>query len=150
MRIPASVLLAPAMAVALAAPVAAEVAPRSESMMTLVVPEAHAKMGTVYYTKYPPQSAQVTFTSNAPLERIIGTSNGVVGYFVADVQGGKPTGRIEAGAFRLPVKSFDSGIPMRNGHMQGGYFFDAEGHPEITVAITGSRDARLVKESEGS
>ena len=124
----------------------AEVAERTDSWTTLQVPAAHAKLGRVYYVKYPPHSAQVTFTSDAPLERIVGTSNGVVGYIVAEVQDDKPTGRIVAGAFRLPVRSFDTGIPMRNDHLRGNFFLNADEFPEIQIAIKSSEQVALTKE----
>ena len=129
---------------------AAEVAKRTDSWTTLAVPAEHAKLGRVYYVKYPPHSAQVTFISDAPLERIVGTSNAIVGYLVAEIQDDKPTGRIVAGAFRLPVRSFDTGIPMRNGHLRGGFFLNAAEYPEIQVAINGSEAVVVTKEEDES
>ncbi len=104
---------------------AAEVAKRTDSWTTLEVPPEHARLGRVYYVKYPPHSAQVTFVSDAPIERIVGTSNAVVGYVVAEMENDRPTGRIVAGAFLLAVSSIDSGISMRNGHLRGRMFFNA-------------------------
>ncbi len=129
---------------------AAGVAKRTASFMALEVPAEHAKLGQVYHVKYPGESAQVNFTSNAILERIVGTTNAVVGYVVAETEGGNLTGRILAGGFRLPVRSFDSGIPMRNGHMMGRFFFNAKEFPEITVAITGSEGAKLISKDDES
>ena len=100
------VLLCVAVSIVLGGTSVAEVAERSDSWTTLRVPAEHAQLGRVYYVKYPAHSAQVTFVSDAPIERIVGTSNAVVGYVVAEIKDDQPTGRIVAGAFRLPVKSF--------------------------------------------
>ena len=144
-----TLLLALVIAIA-AAPVAADVAERTDSWTTLAVPDAHAKLGRVYYVKYPPHSAQITFTSDAPLERIVGTSNAVVGYLVAEVANDEPTGKILAGAFRVPVTSFDTGIPLRDEHLRGPYFLNAAQHPEIMVEVTGSTSVAAGAKDEKS
>lgn len=113
---------------------------------TLTVPDDQAKLGTVYYV-HPGKDAQATFTSNAPLEHIKGTNNKVVGYFVLD---GKPDGSdfgIKAGAFRLPVKEFDTGIPMRNEHLAGDRWMNAKAYPDVTFTIKEARNISLEKES---
>lgn len=129
---------------------AAEVPERTDSWTTLEVPPEHADLGRVYYVKYPPHSAQVTFVSDAPIERIVGTSNAVVGYLVAEIENDRPTGRIIAGAFRLPVASFDTGIPMRNNHLRGRMFFNAAEFPEIQIAVKGSEEVSVVKGGDES
>lgn len=138
------------LAVAGAATVArAAVPPRTESGTTLVVPDSHTSLGRVYYVRYPAHSGQVTFVSDAPIERIVGTTDKIVGYVVAGIADGAPTGSILAGGFRLPVRSFDSGIDMRNGHMMQPEFLDAEKFPEITFEVTGSRDVVEVERGDG-
>lgn len=121
---------------------------RTSKGRTLVVPDAQAAMGTVYYV-HPGKDAQVTFTSDAPLEHIKGTNNNVVGYFVF---GGKPDGSgfdIKAGVFRLPVKAFDTGIPMRNEHLAGDRWMNAQSYPDVVFVVTNARNAALAKEGEG-
>ena len=122
----------------------ADVPPRTLSGTTLVVPAEHATLGRVYYVRYPSHTGQITFTSDAPIEIIVGTSSRVVGYAVIEERDGTPTGRLLAGGFRLPVRSLDSGIPLRNEHMQQENFLDADNYPDITFAITGSDDLRQV------
>ncbi len=128
--------------------VRAEVPPRTESGTTLVVPDSHKSLGRVYYVRYPAHSGQVTFMSDAPIERIVGTCDKIVGYAVAEIADGVPTGSILAGGFRLPVRSFDSGIEMRNGHMMQPGFLDAASFPEITFEVTGSRDVAEVERGD--
>ena len=137
-------------AIVAALPVArAEVPPRTESGTTLVVPDSHKSLGRVYYVRYPAHSGQVTFVSDAPIERIVGTNDKIVGYAVAEISDGVPTGSILAGGFRLPVRSFDSGIEERNGHMMQPGFLDAATFPEITFEVTGSRDVTEVEQGDG-
>lgn len=130
-------------AAALPAALAAE---RSEKGITLVVPTEHAAMGKVYHALVG-KDAQVTFTSDAPLEHIKSSSNRVVGYAVVKDPAAGPG--IVAGEFRLPVASFDTGIPMRNEHLQGERWMDAKGHPDIVFTMSAFNDARLEKEGEG-
>ena len=122
---------------------------RTASWTTLEVPPEHAAMGQVYYVKYPAHSAQVTFVSNAPIERLVGTSHAVVGYLVAEMENEKPTGRILAGAFRLPVASFETGIAMRDGHLRGRMFLNADEYPEITVLVNGSDNVTPMSHDDG-
>ncbi len=146
------VRLAVACAVCLlaAAVTSANVPPRTLSGTTLVVPAEHETLGRVYYVRYPSHTGQITFASDAPIEIIVGTSSRVVGYAVVEERDGMPTGRLLAGGFRLPVRSLDSGIPLRNEHMQQENFLDADNYPDITFAITGSDDLRQTSASDDS
>lgn len=140
-----------AMCLALGAPALAEQAPeRSSSGTTLVVPESERAAGRVYHLRYPGHSAQVTFTSEAPLERIVGTTNRVVGYLVAEVDDdGALTGGLRSGAFRLPVASLRSGIPLRDEHMRSERFLHASAHPEVTFVLESTTDIERVREDNG-
>jgi len=106
----------------------------SENGFELVVPEAHAKLGTVYHA-LKGQDAQVTFTSDAPLEYIRGTSNAVIGYAVVG-EGGE----LLAGEFMLPIESLDTGIPMRNKHLQSKRWMEAETYPNVVFRIAETTD----------
>ncbi len=109
------------------------------------VPAEHAAMGKVYRVHASAKDAQMTFTSDAPLEHIKGVSNRVSGYAVAPTSEGVEAGLL-AGKFVLPVESIDTGIPMRNEHLKGERWLNAEAHPEITFEITGVEGAKLAKE----
>ena len=61
-------------------------ADRTESGRTLIVPDDHTSLGTVYFV-HAGKDAQMTFTSDAPLEHIKGTSNQAIGYAVAPDNG---------------------------------------------------------------
>lgn len=137
----------PMVALSLISVAGAEVPQRSDYAMTLEVPAEHAAAGKVFYVVYPAWDAQITFTSDAPLERITGTSNKVVGYAVAEMDGEHPTGRLSAAAFSVPLRTLDTGIPARNGHLQTGWT-DAAGYPDITFELIDSKDAKLAKEGE--
>lgn len=135
-----------ALAAGLAVAPASLAADRSEKGMTLVVPSEHASMGTVYHALVG-KDAQVTFTSDAPLEHIKASSNRVVGYAVVKDPASGPV--ITAGEFRLPISSFDTGIPMRNEHLQGERWMDAKGHPDVVFTMSAFNDANVEKEGEG-
>src|SRR3954453_22321279 len=57
-------------------------AEKSASGKSLVVPEAAAKKGTVYYC-LPEHGRQIYFVSDAPVEKIKGQSDKVIGYCIA-------------------------------------------------------------------
>ena len=105
----------------------------------------HAKHGTVFYVADPLGRNQVTFTSEAPLEDIVGTTNQIVGYLVFDPD--KPKNGVR-GFFKVPVKALDSGIPLRNEHLQSDMWLNAEAHPEITFTIEGAEDVYQTKFSK--
>ncbi len=117
---------------------------RSESGKTLVIPPDHASLGQPYYV-HSGLDAQVTFISDAPLEHIKGTSNKVIGYAVRS--SGDAFG-LSGGEFVLPVSSFDTGIPMRNEHLQGPRWMDAPSHPDVVFVLKSAKDASEVKKSE--
>ncbi len=107
---------------------------RTESGATLAVPAEEAARGKVYYL-ISGRDNQITFKSDAPLEKIEGTSNEVVGYVVVGEKEGQPFDII-SGAFRLPVESLKTGIPQRDDHLRGGEWLNAGAHPDITYSIT--------------
>jgi len=126
-----------ALAPAIAAP------ERTDSGKTLVVPSEHMSMGEVYFA-YPGKDAQVSFASDAPLEHIKGNSASVVGYAVWNPD----TNTLEAGMFVLPVDSMDTGIPLRNEHMQGERWLHASEHPDITFKLTDSTSSQLKRQTD--
>lgn len=122
-------------------------APRTEKGMTLQVPAEHASMGKVYYV-LPGKDGQITFTSDAPLEHIKGTSSRVIGYAVAPTDAAQ-AGALLAGEFVLPVGSLNTGIPMRDEHLRSDRWMGAESHPDIVFTLKEVRDAKVAKQDAG-
>lgn len=104
-----------------------------------------AKVGTVFYVNDQRNRDWVTFKSYAPLEDIVGTSTEIYGYLVFDPANPTSGGR---GEISVPVASIETGIPMRDGHMQGAAWLDAENYPELTLTITNVKDVEEVKSSD--
>lgn len=75
---------------------------------------------------------QASFESNAPLESISGLSNEIHGSVTFDVDNFKET---LVGTISVPVKSIDTGIELRNEHMQGEPWLYAEKYPEVKFEI---------------
>lgn len=127
-------------------PAAFAKATKTERGGTLVVPNEHSSLGTVYYL-HTGKDAQVTFTSDAPLEHIKGVSSQVIGYaVVAPAKDGAPA-KLVAGEFHLPIVSLDTGIPMRDEHLQGQRWLDAASYPDVVFTLAEVRDVKLVSET---
>jgi len=106
-----------------------------------------AKMGTVFYVDDPMARNTVTFTSEAPLEDIVGTTAQIKGYLVFDPAKPDKGGR---GELMVPVKSLNTGIPLRDEHLQSGGWLNADTHPHIKLTITDVSGVKGVKSSSGS
>jgi polyisoprenoid-binding protein YceI len=77
--------------------------------------------------------SQVQFVSEAPLERITGTSSGVTGVVLLD-----PKNPVEArGEIAVPVASIRTGIDLRDEHLRSDSWLDAGRNPEIVFALRG-------------
>lgn len=114
-------------------------APRTPSGLALVVPEEHAALGRVYEVM-PGQDAQATFTSEALLGRIVGTSAAAVGYLITPLVFPSDAAVSEippiyTGEFRVPVASIDTGIPARNEHMRSSRWLDAVEAPDLVFRL---------------
>lgn len=121
---------------------------RSTTGTTLVVPEAHAALGVVYFVETGGPDVQVTFISDAPVERVVGTSSAVVGYAVVAEDPASAAGPLLAGAFRLPVASFETGIPLRNEHLRSSRWMDAGAHPDVHFVLSAFEGATLAKQDD--
>lgn len=144
-------LLTPAvLAVALTPAIGAlaAVPPRTPSGLTLEIPPDHADAGTPFYV-VTGADTQLTFISNAPFERISGTSGDIVGYIIMpDLGDAVPSSVAMPGAFRLPVASIDTGLAARNGHLQSGRWLNAESFPDITFELREARDINVTRRDE--
>jgi polyisoprenoid-binding protein YceI len=105
-----------------------------------------AKMGTVFHVADPMQRNTITFTSQAPLEDMVGTANDLGGYVVFDPANPRKGVR---GSIAVPVKKMDTGIPLRDEHMQSEAWLNARQHPHIKFTATESKDLKRVKRGEG-
>lgn len=118
---------------------------RSEDALTLRVPAEQVRAGTVYHVLTGREN-QVTFTSDAPLERFEGTTNGVIGYAVVAPPAGDAAGdeqqadrpvfpEVIAGEFHCAVDAIRTGIPLRDRHLAGRNWLDAKSHPDIVFRL---------------
>ncbi|MEX2219281.1 MAG: YceI family protein [Phycisphaerales bacterium] len=124
---------------ALAGPPAA----KSPSGKSLVIPEAHQKLGTVYHA-LPGRDRQVFFDSDAPVERIKGQSNQVIGYCIA---GKDNPANLKAGEWHLPVKSMRTGNRTRDRHLTEANWLNAPANPDVIFALKEVKD--LAAQGEG-
>jgi len=107
----------------------------------------HAKYGTVFYVADPMGRNTITFTSEAPLEDIIGTTNQIYGYVVFDPNRPENGGR---GVFTVPVASLDTGIPLRDEHLHSEMWLNAAEHPQIEFTIDFAKDIKVAKITHNS
>ncbi len=104
----------------------------------------HAKHGTVFYIADPMGRNTISFTSQAPLEDIIGTTNQIAGYVVFDPKNPIKGGR---GQLNVSTASLKTGIPLRDEHLQGKDWLDAKKYPSISLGIESVKDVKTVKET---
>lgn len=110
------------------------------------LPKQLVSAGTVYHT-LSERETQIVFTSDAPLENIVGKSNSVVGYLV---QGPETSPASLKGAhWVLPVESLATGIPLRDSHMTGSEWLDAKEFPTIEFKLEKVEDAKSIKSGDG-
>jgi len=116
------------------------VAPRTEDGRGLVVPEAHRKLGAVLGTVERERSL-ARFVSESGIEKFNGETKEIAGYVVvSDLSAalkGEAAPKFAAGAFRVACESIKTGIALRDEHMLGDEWLDAERHPDITFAVSG-------------
>jgi polyisoprenoid-binding protein YceI len=110
-------------------------------------PPATLSEGAVVYRTLTGRDAQVVFSSDAPLEKIVGKSNAVVGYAVPG-PADNPA-KLECAAWILPVNSLATGIPLRDDHMTGDEWLDAKDYPTIEFVLSRTEEVKEVKRGEG-
>jgi polyisoprenoid-binding protein YceI len=86
----------------------------------------------------------VTFTSAAPLEDIVGTSREIAGHIVFDPSNPQKGGH---GKLTVSVASWNTGIPLRDEHLLGADWLNAEKFPNITLEIESVKDIKSVKQN---
>lgn len=119
-------------------------AEKSSDGKTLAVTDTQKAKGTLYHA-LTGRDRQVYFESDAPIENIKGQSNAVVGFAVISKE--KP-GAVVAGEWHLPIKSMKTGIKVRDEHMAGKDWLDAEKQPDIVVQIRSAEDVKETKKTD--
>ena len=88
---------------------------------------------------------QVTFFSETPLEDINGTANGIGGSVSFDVANFAKTLK---GKLTMQVTSMNSGIELRNRHLQSTNWLDAAKYPEISFEIKSVSDVKQIADNK--
>lgn len=112
---------------------------------SLVLHESHRNKGTVYHA-LSERDRQIYFVSEAPLEKIKGQSNKVIGYVVAGPSGSPAS--LVGGEWHLPVKSMKTGIRKRDQHLTEKNWLDAESFPNIVFQLSKVEEVSLEKASD--
>jgi polyisoprenoid-binding protein YceI len=116
------------------------------ALATIVLTSAALAAGEKFEINDPTGRNTVTFTSEAPLEDIVGTTNQITGRLEFDPA--NPDGGAK-GMLEVPVASLDTGIPLRDEHLRSAAWLNAEGHPNITIEIKSLDTIDLVKSGDG-
>ncbi len=101
--------------------------------------------GRVFSVEDPMGRNTVTFKSTAPLEDIVGTSNQITGQLVFDPSNPNAGGR---GELVVPIKSLNTGIPLRDEHLASSDWLNAAKNPNIEFKITEVKNVREVKNTK--
>jgi polyisoprenoid-binding protein YceI len=88
---------------------------------------------------------QVTFFSETPLEDINGTANGIGGSVSFDVANFAKTLN---GKLTVQVTSMNTGIELRNRHLQSTNWLDAQKYPEISFEIKSVSDLNQIADNK--
>lgn len=99
-----------------------------------------------FYINDPMGRNSMTFTSTAPLEDVVGTTNDVTGMIVFDPSNPEKGGH---GELIIPVASLNTGIPLRDEHLQSDQWLNAKKYPNITLKIKSLSNVKEVKSSDG-
>ncbi len=106
-----------------------------------------AKHGTVFHATDPMGRNNVTFSSQAPLEDITGTTNDLRGYLTFDPM--RPRAGVR-GEMVVSVASLNTGIPLRDEHLRSAEWLDAAAHPTISFTIEDTTSIREVKRTDAA
>jgi len=92
-------------------------------------------------------SNNLTFDSDAPVEKIHGTANGVTGSFILNPADLEAT----TGTITVPVRNMKTAITKRDDHMYSPNWLDADAFPTISYSVkslknvkTTNKDGRMV------
>lgn len=88
---------------------------------------------------------QASFYSSMPLEDVTGTGNAVTGNVTFDVSNFTKTLK---GKISIRVSSINTGIELRNHHLQSANWLDASKYPDITFEIVSVSDMKQVSDNK--
>lgn len=97
--------------------------------------------GIVFTVDDPMNRNSVTFKSTAPLEDIVGISHQITGRLIFDPEKPKQGGY---GELTISIKSLSTGIPLRDEHLAGADWLNAEKNPNISFKIKEIKNVKLV------
>ena len=103
--------------------------------------------GATLYHTLTGRDAQVIFTSDAPLEKIIGKSNALAGFAVPGPKDSPAS--LSQAKWILPVRSLATGIPLRDQHLADKDWLDADTAPNIEFVLSRVADIKEVKRGDG-
>jgi polyisoprenoid-binding protein YceI len=83
------------------------------------------------------------FISEAPLENIRGTADGITGSFKLDASNLESS----SGTITVQVRSMKTAITKRDGHMYSATWLDADKFPTISYALTGLKNISVTNEN---
>ena len=104
-----------------------------------------AKSKHMFRIDDPMKRNTATFTSNAPLEDIVGTTNEISGYITFNPMDPKAGSH---GKVMVPVASLNSGIPLRDEHLRSADWLNAAKHPNIIFEFDNVSDVKVVKKTD--
>jgi len=95
---------------------------------------SHDELGRVFRVVEGGRTPEIAFVSDAPLEHFVGECHSVGGYAVI-------SGRHDLVALNLtaPVAAFTTGIPMRDEHLTGDRWLNADDHPNLRFQLADAR-----------
>ncbi len=83
----------------------------------------------------------IKFVSAAPLEEIKGTTSGITGSFILDLDNLEAT----SGKITVDVESMNTRLNKRDSHMKGKEWLDSKQYPTIVFEIKGLSDIQIVR-----
>ena len=92
------------------------------------------KSRTYHFGTHPARTS-VTFTSEADIETIHGTTNVLSGSIKVDARG-----KTASGNLTIPVKNLKTGIALRDEHLRSDAWLDERKHPSIRLRLISARE----------
>lgn len=107
------------------------------ALALLVTPLATSSASAQSRTVSAQRGSGIQFVSDAPLERMTGRSSSLTGDFTFDPNNLSNV----SGTLRVPVRSLRTGIDLRDEHLRGDTWLDAQRCPDISLEVTGIEGA---------
>lgn len=88
--------------------------------------------------------SSLTFTSEAPAEKIIGTSEEISG----EIQWNSDSPDESTGRIQFPVSSMNTGNSLRDRHLQGDDWLNADENPHVTFELKSLREVEQERDDD--